>query len=90
VDNQTTTKKVNTPKVLESGYVVKVNGEQLPGQPTSTLKEARDVVRGLQLTADVKTVEIVRRNLTETLINTFEPKPSVSLVQVDDLADGLE
>lgn len=89
MDNQTTTKKVNTPKVLESGYVVKVNGEQV-SESKSSLKEARDIVRALAITDDVKTVEIVRRNLTETLINTFEPKPSVSLVQVDDLASGLE
>lgn len=80
----TTTKKVNTPKVLESGYVVKVNGE-VRSEIKGSLKEARDIVRALTIDETVKTVEIVRRNVTETLINTFEPKPSVSLVQVDDL-----
>jgi hypothetical protein len=49
---------------------------------------ARDVVRNLVLNDQIKTVEIVRQNVTETVINVFEPKPSVSLVQVDDL--GLE
>lgn len=82
---ETQSKKVATPKVLSSQYVVKVNGEQLPDSQRESLKLARDIVRNLTITDAVKTVEIVRQNVTETVINTFEPKATVSLVSVDEL-----
>ena len=86
---ETQIKKQATPKVLSSHYVVKVNGEILASaQPQESLKLARDIVRNLVLNDQIKTVEIVRQNVTETVINTFEPKPTVSLVAVDEL--GLE
>ena len=89
---ETQVKKPATPKVLSSQYVVKVNGEALPeaqqASDKTSLKLARDIVRNLTVNDTVKTVEIVRQNVTETVINTFEPKATVSLVSVDDL--GLE
>jgi sulfur carrier protein ThiS len=85
---ETQSKKQATPKVLSSQYVVKVNGEQLPNSQRESLKLARDIVRGLTITDAIQKVEIVRQNVTETVINTFEPKATVSLVSVDDL--GLE
>lgn len=85
---ETQSKKQATPKVLSSQYVVKVNGVQLPDSQRESLKLARDIVRGLTITETVQKVEIVRQNVSETVINTFEPKATVSLVAVDEL--GLE
>ena len=89
METQVTVKKVNTPKVLDSGYVVKVltiNGETSAFPKVGSLKEARDLVRGIS--SPVKAVEIYRQNTTETLINTFQSKTEtvVSLIQVDDLS----
>ena len=79
-------KQVVTPKVLSTQYVVKVNGEVYKElSPDETLKFAREIVRSINVTDATKIVEIVRRNVTETVINTFEPKATVSLVAVDDL-----
>ena len=82
---ETQTKKVNTPKVLESQYLVRVNGEIVDTAKDISLKQARDIVRDLNITENVKRVEIVRQSITETVINTFEPKATVSLIAVDDL-----
>lgn len=58
------------PKVLDSVYVVKINGTTL--HTATTLREARHLVKQIHLKEDIKEIQIVRKTLTETIINNYK------------------
>lgn len=81
-------KKVRYPKVLDSKYLVKVNGETAVSK--DTLKDANFYVNSLVVTDVVERVEVVRQTITETVINTFTPEVKRVLVTADDLGADFE
>lgn len=60
-------------KVLESNYVIKINGIAVYGHGLDTLSKARKQVKSLVLTETVQEVAIVRQTVTETVMDTFKP-----------------
>lgn len=72
------------PKVLDSTYIIKVNGTVT--STSNSLSEARRQVKQIPLTEDIEEVSITRRTLTETVLNRFKPEIKRALT-VDDFFD---
>jgi hypothetical protein len=82
-------KKSRPLKVLQTEYVVKINGQPVQSFGTSPdaktdLAAARKYVTNLSINDTIESVSIVRLTTTETTINNYTPKVQ-RVLTVDDL-----
>lgn len=60
-------------KVLNSNYIIKVNGQPLYSSGFGTLSKARKQVKLMPVNEGIEEVAIVRQTVTETVMDTFKP-----------------
>lgn len=82
-------KKSRPLKVLNSQYVVKINGNAVKSfssdfDTKTALAEARKYVANLSINDTIQNVTIVRETLTQTVLTVFTPKVQTVLT-ADDL-----
>jgi len=74
------------PKVKNSKYVIKVNGEIVDRH--DRLAMARKALEKLSIPSGTKSVELIRETTTETTINTFKPK-QVTVLEAGSLDEDM-
>lgn len=74
-------------KTVSTHYLIRINGNDVIYYPS--LREARQHIKTMVINDDTNVVTIVRQNLNETLLDTYETK-TTKVLMATQLDEGLE
>lgn len=75
-------------KTISTQYLIKINNDTV-SNGFDSLREARQYLKSMVLDDDINLVSIVRQNLNETVLDTYETKVT-RVLTATQLDDGLE